>query len=90
MKYMNYKDWLYAVISLALAVVFGYALDVLLTQLHMLDTEQSNTIVYSVYAVILSYMIGTELCSRVVQNVRKRRIAQEIEMEMAFREMGNK
>ena len=90
MKSIKLKEWAMLFTSLILAVVFGLSVNLLLDAL-INDTLINNTplILMSCSMIILSYLIGSEMFSYALHTIRSRKIQTELDMERAFRKMGD-
>lgn len=89
MIYMKFLDWVAIIVSLALGIVFGLALNYFLTALNSVDDYNADVIFISCYAMLISYIIGSGVFSSVVSKVRVRRDLAEYRTQQAFDKLSD-
>lgn len=87
MKYLTFADYCSLAVSLFFLLAFGIAIDVVLDIAQTLG-ETGDILVGAVIAIMLTVCIGPDIVANVRNNVRSRRIKDEIAMERSFRKMG--
>ena len=90
MKSIKLKEWAMLFTSLILAFVFGLSVNLLLDALtNATLINSAPLILMTVSILILSYLIGSEMFSQAMLSRRSRKIQAELDMERAFRKMGD-